>query len=116
MATLEEVNAIQNSIIEEYKAIPGKLPWWHGVLLGALSLFGFIGALIACGSMGAACTGVTGGAGIAACIWAVVKCILAAVALLIGLIRLAMEAMGYHQELGRIEGKQKALESLRPPG
>jgi hypothetical protein len=115
VATREEVDAIQKSIIEEYQAIPGKLPWWQAALLGALTLFGFVGAIIACGSLGAACTGASGGAAVAACIWAVVKCILALVAALIGLVRLALEAGGYHNELAKIEGKKNALEKLRPP-
>lgn len=114
MATQEEIDRIKDSIIEELKAIPDKLPWYWSAVLGAAAIAGVILAISTCVAVGAACTGGTGGVAVGPCVWAVVKCILAALVAILALVKLALEGLGLSRELGQIEGKETALKAMKP--
>lgn len=104
--------AIQDSIIEEFSAIRDKLSFGQLMAIGAATLITVVTTILACSALYAALTAATGGAGAAPGLVAYLKCLLAAIALILGAVMLILRYIDVNGEDKKIEGKQAALKAL----
>ena len=104
---------IQDSIIEEFHAIREKLSFGQLLLIGAAGLITVVSAILACSALYAAISAASGGAGAAVGLLPYLKCLLGAIALVIGVVLLIVRYVNVNGEDKKIEGKQAALDALK---
>lgn len=104
---------IQDSLIEEFKAIRDKLSFGQLLLIGAGALITVVSAFLACSALYAAISAASGGTGAAVGFLPYLKCLLGAIALVIAVVMLIIRYVDVYDEDKKIEGKLQALEALK---
>jgi hypothetical protein len=103
--TRERIEQLKDSIIEEFKALVEKLPWWKQALLGLGVVVSVIASVLGC-------TAISGATGPAAVV-ALIACILGAISALITLGFWIADLLGERSEANEIEKKKIRLEEAK---
>ncbi|MEJ5199357.1 MAG: hypothetical protein WHX53_10575 [Anaerolineae bacterium] len=103
--TRKRVEELKDSILEEFKALVEKLPWWKQALLALGVVTSLIAAVLGCAAISTA----TGPAAVVA--W--IACILGAIGALVTLGFWIADLLGERSEAAEIEKKKIRLEEAK---
>lgn len=104
-AELADARRIAARIKDELTALTDKLHWWEIAIIGIGGALAIWAALATCTTLAAAITAATGGTGAPVAVAVYVKCILAALALILAFVIMLIKLIALGAEGGTIKGK-----------